>query len=129
MKSDRLYNPEVSIINPNPTDYSPEYIFPRDYILDAYSSDDIPTESELQESLEQANYQFTAVAGIDETDMTRITMMATDTKNFAMKAVCHFTEEEMEMSKNDRKALERSRKKEAFSIISQVVDDIHSHIK
>ena len=116
-------------MNPNPQDYSPEFIFPRDMILSSYTAEELPTESELQEILEQADYQFSAIAGMDETDMTRIAMITADAKNLAMRAVCHFTEDEMDMSKNDRKALERSRKKEAFSIISQVAGDIYSHIQ
>ena len=129
LKSERLYNPEVNVINPDPKDYSPDYVFPRDFMLCSYSADNLPTESELKEYLEQANGQFSAVAGMDETDMTRISLIPADTKNLAMRAVCHLTEEEMEMSKNDRLQLEWSRKKEAFSVINKVAEDIYSGIK
>ena len=129
LNSEKLYNPEINVINPNPQDYSPEYIFPRDFFLASFSSENIPYENELKECLEQAKYQFSAVAGIDENDMTRIMMTPVDAKTLAMRATCHFTEEEMDMSKNDRRKLESKRKKKAFSIISQVADDIYSSIQ
>lgn len=128
LRSDLIYKPEVSLVNPNPQDFSPEYVFPRDMLLGSFSSENIPGESELSELLESAEYRFSAVAGMDESDMTRIMMFPVDEKTLAMRAICHFTDEEMAMSQNDRKKLERLRKKEAFTIIGKMVDEIASNV-